>query len=67
MVAAARDPTSSLGLQRLQKEHTKQLSFVTLDTSDAASIRVAQTFCVYIAAFETVSMSLVCAECSVAS
>ena len=58
VVAAARDPASSSGLQSLQKEHTKQLSFVTLDTSDAASIQVAQNFCVYVAAFESISMSL---------
>lgn len=52
VVAAARDPASSTGLQTLQKEYPKQLSFVTLDTSDAASIQVAQTFCIYIAALQ---------------
>jgi len=41
VIAAARAPASSSGLQSLQKEYPKQLAFVTLDTSDEASVKVA--------------------------
>lgn len=39
VIAAARSPSTSSGLQSLQKEHPKGLSFVTMDTSDESSIQ----------------------------
>ena len=40
VVAAARNPPSSLGLMALQKQHPQTLSLITLDTADTSSVEV---------------------------